>query len=101
MLSLSAIRRMAFASAIDQSLIKAIAILCGSNLHVLRQNYVFIDEYGEYHEIDHHEYEVARSDGWLVHPRTGDKVYNFLDYVYPFYDLDLATLDEEQGGEHV
>jgi hypothetical protein len=70
---------------VDEELLKAVTILVTSTARVLDANAYFVDEYEHQHSLSRAEVEAAISEGYLIHPETGDKVRNFEARVIPYF----------------
>jgi hypothetical protein len=70
---------------IDDEVLRALAILVGSRLHVLDTHYLLLDQHDRELEVDGSDVEEARAVGYLPHPYTGEQIPDFEDRVFPYF----------------
>lgn len=70
---------------VDDELLHALAILCGSRIDALDAGAMLIDEeLGEF-EIDSDDWRDARASGVLIHPVTGREIKDYQSVVIPIF----------------
>lgn len=68
----------------DEQLLVSIQYLCGERVPVLEPNFEFIEN-DELYIIPNSEIEEARRKGVLIHPLTGEEIYDFENCVFMFF----------------
>ncbi|MBT0719429.1 hypothetical protein HGT71_14360 [Rosenbergiella epipactidis] len=65
--------------------ISAVHVLCNPQIGVLELKYLFIDDYNDPIEISIDEVFEAHTSHSLENPYTGDLIYDYKKYVFPFF----------------
>ncbi|WP_210082111.1 MULTISPECIES: hypothetical protein [Pantoea] len=63
----------------------SLKILCNPEVHILNLKYVFIDELNNQTDVRAEDVEEAYELGSFQHPFTGDLIYNYKKYIFPFF----------------
>lgn len=66
----------------------AIQVLCNPSIDFLKLKYFFIDDFNDPIEIEIREVIDAHASRSLEHPYTGELVYDYKNYVFPFFTVD-------------
>jgi hypothetical protein len=86
MITFGTINRVLNLAEIDEHVLRALAILAGSRLHVLDTHFLLIDEADEEFEVAKAAVEKAKEDGGvLIHPVTGHPVKDFEERLFPYF----------------
>lgn len=70
---------------VDQNLLTAITILVSSRLELLQPRAMLIEDGDQEFEVEPDDLSVARAEGVLAHPETGEPILDFEDKLYPFF----------------
>lgn len=69
---------------VDEDLISAVTILVSSRMQMLTARAIFIDDDSVERDIDISEINGADRTGWLTHPVTGDRIFDYATRLIPF-----------------
>ena len=69
-------------SAEEADVARAVQYLTGHDLHLLDMEFEFIDEREEFIYFDVDALSVARREGKLFHPETGDQIEDYEDRIF-------------------
>ena len=84
-LTFAAIMRLAGRKAIDELLMRAVALLANTSARVLNSRLLFVDDDDLEFEIQKSQLATARSAGAFAHPVTGKLVVDFETKLVPFF----------------
>jgi len=85
MLTFATFKKAVERAAIDEQLIRAVALLTTSSVHALDSKLLFIDDDARKFEIDKEELAAARKTGEFIHPETGRSVEQFESKIIPYF----------------
>jgi hypothetical protein len=85
MLTFGTLAKAAGKDHVDNELMQALAILTGSRVAALDPRALLVDEDETEHEIAPEELAEARATGQLIHPETGEQVFEYESKVIPFF----------------
>ncbi|MEH5745729.1 hypothetical protein [Atlantibacter hermannii] len=68
----------------------AIQILCSPKIDFLKLNYWFIDDFHDPVELNLEDVIEAEISESLVNPFTGELLYDYKSFVFPFFTLDTS-----------
>ncbi|MEY0579793.1 hypothetical protein [Providencia manganoxydans] len=71
------------------TLLSAIQILANPNINVLIIKYLYITEDDETFEISYDEIIEAEKEKSLVHPSSGELVFDYKKHIFPFYSINI------------
>lgn len=74
----------------EQVIYPAIQILCSPKIDFLKLNYWFIDDIHDPVELELEEVIEAEISQSLVNPFTGELMYDYRSFVFPFFTLDVS-----------
>lgn len=94
-LTLSYFCKITNADKIDNDLMRVLAILSGSNLHILNSRFVYYDEYDKPYDISPEEFAEATRDGFLINKDTGEPDETFSARTYPYFQLSAFISNNE------
>lgn len=77
---------------IEEISIIAIQVLCNPSIDFLKLKYYFIDDTNAPIELELKEVIEANISNSLEHPYTGELVYDYKNYVFPFFTVDEIEL---------
>ncbi|EEL3251850.1 hypothetical protein HAR61_004409, partial [Salmonella enterica subsp. enterica serovar Senftenberg] len=72
----------------EQVIYPAIQILCSPKVDFLKLNYWFIDDFHDPVELEIEEVIEAEISQSLANPFTGELMYDYKSFVFPFFTLD-------------
>ncbi|ELK4957014.1 hypothetical protein Q6790_001521, partial [Escherichia coli] len=78
--------------AYEQVVYPAIQILCSPKVEFLKLNYWFIDDFHDPIELELEDVIEAEINQSLVNPFTGEIMYDYKSFVFPFFTLDESKL---------
>jgi hypothetical protein len=73
---------------VEEISVIAIQVLCNPTIDFLKLKYFFIDDFNEPIEIKINEVMEAHTSSSLEHPYTGELLYDYKNYVFPFFTVD-------------
>ncbi|MBK0000213.1 hypothetical protein [Erwinia sp. S38] len=77
---------------VEEISINAVQVLCNPCIDFLKLKYYFIDDYNDPIEIDLKDVFEANFSKSIEHPYTGELVYDYKRYVFPFFTVDEFEL---------
>jgi len=81
-------------------LMRSITILTSPSINVLSPIFLFVASDGEEHIISRNQWAVARKNGFLVDPHSGEKITNIEEVALPYFSStsDFAKLVDQSNG---
>lgn len=73
---------------VEEISVIAIQVLCNPSIDFLKLKYFFIDDLNDPIEVNLNEVMDAHISLSLEHPYTGELVYDYKNYVFPFFTVD-------------
>lgn len=73
---------------VEEMSVTAVQVLCNPAIDFLKLKYFFIDDFNDPIEIEIRDVLEANSSNSLEHPYTGELVYNYKSFVFPFFTVD-------------
>lgn len=72
----------------QENSIYAVHVLCNPSVDFLKLKYYFIDDFNDPVEIRINDVVEANASHSLEHPYTGELIYDYKNYVFPFFTIE-------------